>query len=360
MKKEKNNFIVKGSILGGLIGFFVNTYNQNQIISQDPNKKFNYLELLKASLTGAFIGGVSAAFIRFILSVFDNNVTEIIDESDEIAYLGTVIGSYKPNHRDYLVYNKGRLIKKAIYDEFNDQLLGRPTNQGSVDQGTALSGISDLDILVKFKKTSCYSEEHMFNKLYKFLRYKFQDTDLVRVRRQKVSIGLIFEFNGEKETIDIVPALRTDFIRGKNDYSLYKNLSFTKLNTPINMNPYKQKDFGYNEADKKEIIKLLKILKNQYELPLKSFLIKELVKMAFESKKNIPNTINEQLLMTLKYIRDNIVHIKIKSPDNPESYLTDLLSHPQKKNIELKLDDIINGIKEDKDNLIKYFPINSC
>jgi hypothetical protein len=357
MRKSKNNIVEVMAIAGGILGLLISAYNQNKLIAENPDKRFDYKSLIISGILGSLVGGVSAAFIKFISSVFDTK-DELLNSKDEIGYLASVLGSYEPDDIDEIVFRKGKYIKSEIYRKFYNDLLGRPQYQGSVAQGTSLSGLSDLDILVKFKKTSYHNSEMMYESLYKFLRNDFEDTDLIQVRRQKVSIGLIFKIKGHKECIDIVPVLRTDFVRGKNEYNLFANPKLIDVPNEIKMNPYKQLDYGVNEQEKKEVVSLIKVMKETQNLPIKSILVKELTKLAFNRNK-IPKSINEQLVMTLRFIRNKIRTIKVKSPDNPNSILSDLISSDEKEIIYLTLDDIIKDIDDNKDNLQEYFPIRN-
>lgn len=353
---KKKSIVLLGTIIGGLAGVFVGIIKQIKSEEKDSTRAFNYKELIIYGAIGAIIGLLSMSLVKFIVAVFKDE-KEIIDEADELAYLDSVIGSYEPDEIDALVYRKGMDLKRIIRNKYELDLLGQPTYQGSVEQGTALSGISDLDILVKFKKTSFWNEKKMFNSLLNFLRFNYKDNDLVSIKNQGESIGITYELKGKERTIDIVPALRTDFVRGKNDYKLNSSNMYSR-GKPLIMNPHKQKSFGERENEKKEVLMLIKVLSKKNNLPLESFLIKEFINKAFENKK-IPEGVNRQLFFVLEYIRDNIVIEKIKSPDNNDVVLTDCLSHKEKLEIEKKLREIVSDIIEEKDNLINYIPINT-
>ena len=358
MKKSDKETIETGALIGGILGMIINTTEQNKEKQHNPDKSFDFQSLVVAGAIGAIIGIASLSLIKFFSTVFRTR-REIINDADEISYLGSVLKSYQPDEIDSLVLLKGKKVRNAVNQRFNSDLLGRASYQGSVEQGTALSGLSDLDILVKFKKTSFYSEREMFNTIHDFFKYEFKDVDLVKVREQKVSIGLTFDIDGYEETIDIVPALRTDFVRGKNDYNLFKNPKLASGGRKVKMNPHKQKEFGDYEEHKKNVIGLIKVLKAKEELPLKSFLIKELTKKAFDKSHNIPKGLNDKLIMTLKFIRDNIKTIVLKSPDNPKVLLSNTITDQEKEKIYEALDEILDLIQEDKDYVLEYFPEKS-
>ncbi|MDY8134689.1 hypothetical protein [Aquimarina sp. 2201CG5-10] len=354
MKKTKNNYTEVGAVVGGIFGLILNIVHQSEKKEENPEIKFDFQSLIITGILGAIVGAASFRIIGFLLLVF-NSKEEILNENDEIKYLASVLETYEPDDIDREVLLKGKRIRAAINKRFSFDLLGKATYQGSKVVGTALSGLSDLDILVKFKKTSFCREKDMYYELFKFLKYHFNDPDLLDVRQQKVSIGLIFNINGFEEVIDVVPSLRTDFVRGKNEYHLFKNPKFFKGSTKLKMNPHKQRDLGDFENQKIEVIKLIKILKDREKLSLKSIFITELTKMAFEEIK-LPKKPNQILLKVLEYFRDNIRAIQVKSPDNINISLSDSLSFSQKRKIANTLDTILKDLKENKNTLIDYFP----
>jgi len=357
MKKSEKETIETGALVGGILGLIINTAEQNREKRLNPNKSFDFQSLVLAGAIGAIIGMASFGLINFFSKVFSSR-KEILNEADEISYLGSVLKSYEPDEIDALVLIKGNKIRSALNKRFNSNLLGRASYQGSVEQGTALSGLSDLDILVKFKKTSFYNEREMFKSIHDFFKDEFKDDDLVKVREQKVSIGLTFEIKGCEETIDVVPALRTDFIRGKNDYNLYKNPKLSTGGRKIKMNPHKQREFGNYEEQKKSAVGLIKVLKAKEKLPIKSILIKELTKKAFD-RCHIPNGLNARLIMTLQFIRDNIKTIEVKSPDNPRVLLSEAITIKEKDTIHKVLSETLESIHQDKDYILDYFPEKS-
>ncbi|MCB9323514.1 MAG: hypothetical protein H6571_07205 [Lewinellaceae bacterium] len=355
MKSEK---IIKDlTIASGVAGLIINGLEQWTKIQNGEQEKFDFVQFLGTGVKGAAIGfGVSVTIIG-ISSLFS---PEELDEEDfdEIEYLEGVLASYKLDSVDQATMKKGFSIKNKIYNTFKGMLLGKPKFQGSIPQGTALSGISDLDILIKFKKNSFSSLEEMYLTTLNYFKENFQDSSLIEVRPQRRSIGLIFNILGEQVCIDVVPARRTNFKKGGNDYNLYENPSglFGKPSR-VKMNPHKQAYFGAQEKAKANVVSLLKVLKVKEEMPLKPVLIKELILAAFSSHNGrIPQEINKRVVLSLEYIRDNIEHKRVVSPDNSNNVLSDSLTRNEKRRVANTLDSIILDIKEFPSNLKYYFP----
>ena len=354
---DNNKFIRDATIAGGVIGLIINGFNQWEKIQNQEQEKFDFPHFFGGGFKGAAIGLGTSATIVGIKFLF---TPEELDEEDfeEVEYLEEVLASYKLDKVDQATLKKGFGIKNKIYNSFKNMLLGRPKYQGSIPQGTALSGVSDLDIFVKFKKTSFATLEEMYFCTLDYFQKNFRDPSLVEVRPQRRSIGLIFDIFGEQVCIDVVPARRTNFERGGNEYNLYENPSglFGKPSR-VKMNPHKQASFGSHAAAKANVVSLMKVLKEREGMPIKSVFIKELTKSAFDSyNEKVPKTIDKQLFLTMEYIRDNIEYKRVISPDNTNNILSDSLTKNEKRKIADSLDYIINDIRENPRNFKIYFP----
>jgi len=356
MKNNRTREISKGGIYGGSIALLLNVIYQWNAIKEDPNLDFDLNSVIKSTLQGAVIGASITSFWLLIISLFESGD---IDESDidEVTYLSSVVTSCKMDNFDQKTLRKSLRIKKALKKRYHSEILGRPTHQGSVKQKTSVTKISDFDIRISFKKTSFRTLEEMYYSVLDYFRYEFEDTDLIKVRKQRRSIGLIYNIDGEKTCIDVVPGRRTDVRKGGNEYHLYENPENIFGNASrIKMNPYKQEDFGDNVNDKREIIKLLKILREKKDVPMKSILIKELTKKALENINYFNSTIIGNLKITLKYIIDNIETIRIVSPDNTNNVISELMSNREKTESKEILKDVLNNIENDPRCLREYFP----
>ena len=355
MNNEK--FIRNATIAGGVFGLLIDAIEQWSKLQNQEQEKFDYSQLLGNGLKGAGIGFGASIAVVGLHSIF---APEELDEEDfeEVKYLESVLTSYELDKIDQATMKKGFGIKNKIQQAFKGMLLGRPKYQGSIPQGTALSGISDLDIIVKFKKTSFGTLEDMYCDTLDYFKNQFYDKSLVEVRPQRRSIGLIFDILGEQVCIDVVPAKRTNFERGGNEYNLYENASgwFGKPSR-VKMNPHKQASFGTNAAAKANVVSLMKVLKVSEGMPLKSVFLKELTKDAFKKHRGkIPKDVDKQLIFTMEYIRDNIEYKRVTSPDNSNNILSDSLTKNEKRKVADAFDYIIRDVKEHPSQLKKYFP----
>ena len=63
----------------------------------------------------------------------------------------------------------------------------------------------------------------MYFTLLEYFEKEYDDPDLIEVRPQKRSIGLVYNIDGCQVCIDVVPGRRTNFIKGGNEYNLFEN-----------------------------------------------------------------------------------------------------------------------------------------
>lgn len=354
----KNDKVIKETTLFfGIAGLAIDALDQWIGIQNSPKKEFNYKQSLRRGFKWAAFGfGASATLVT--IDQFFNSTNLDGEDFDEKLYLKKVLKSYELDQVDRLTLKKGFEIKNKIFSAFEDKLVKKSHFHGSVPQGAALGGISDLDIFNPFKSSSYRTLEDMHFDMLDFFENDFHDDSLIEVRSQKRSIGLIFEILGEQICIDIVNGKRTNTNRHRKEYYLYENATglFGKPSR-VKIDPIKQANFGKNAKSKSRVVRLVKLLRENQNLPIKSIYIKELTRQAFDKyEKQIPRKIDSQLLIALEYIRDNIEYRRVFSPDNSNNILSNSLSRSEKRKIADNLDYIICDVNENRINLKKYFP----
>lgn len=323
---------------------------------ESPSQRIDIKALLIFLFVVAIIGAVLYKFIKYVYYSFTGK--RILNEDDLNKYLESVLDYYEPDDVYDKVLEKGKLIKQALSKKFRYRILGKVRYQGSFDHGTSLSGYSDLDILIQFKTDSYKNEKDMYYTVYNYLKDKYSNSNVI-VRKQRVSIGLRYNINGKKEKIDIVPARRTDYVKGKNEYYLHENYKLSKNKEKLKIYPHVQRDFGEYPYEIIKVITLIKLLVKAQEkkIPLKSILVNELTKKAFRELK-MPKKLNLQIIMVIGFIESNILKVKIYASDNKNNCLTDDLLCSEKKEINDTLKDVLYNLKKDRDTWVKYFPKN--
>ena len=339
-----------GAIILGLGNGLLNLFNQLNN-KTDAVAPLDWNKLLIATGKGAIIGATGG----FVLgSVEDKRMSGILNESGGSLpkYLNSTLNDYDDSD-NYLLTSKAHEIKRLLNTKFRNEIVGSPKFNGSCLKGTSIQG-SDIDIHLRFKKHES-SIEHIYNSVYMFLKNEL-NAEAITIRRQKHSIGVVYELDSEIMRIDVVPS-RTSNNTDNDDYifvnsaSFFTQPSFRKINTRKQL---KVLNFTHKE---RKIIKLLKIWKNENNINLKSIYLELLVKKAFEHK--IPSrNIDKCLLDVLNYIANNISKLRIVDPANSNNIISDTLTYGEKIAVRDSCFDMISEIKKDKRNIIDFFPVN--
>ncbi|MCP4179631.1 MAG: nucleotidyltransferase [bacterium] len=276
-------------------------------------------------------------------------------------YLNKTLESYKMNNiADHMekYKEKRKFIKEKIEEMFSDKIASNPINSGSYAKHTSINISFDLDIFIPFKRGSFSTLKEMHTELYNYFfgEYKLIDKELVNVKYQRTSIGLIFSVDNHELDIDIVPGreINEDEYNDTFFTNLYDS-SQEKRSIQTNVKGHIDLILGQNKE--RSIIRLLKVWKISNDIKLKSFLIELFTLKAFE-KKSITGNLWNQLSIVCTYIKDNIETINLKDPYNDSNVLTDTLSQFDKKVISSKIQNMLDQVELYPEQLKIYFPCN--
>lgn len=184
---------------------------------------------------------------------------------------------------------------------------------GSIAKGTAITGTSDVDLLVSIRSDTPGTLKGMYDTLFDRLTMAGYAP-----RKQNVSIGL--SVNGLK--VDVVPARRQGPLT--NDHSLWSNKGQTRRQT----NVHKHIQLVANSGRIAEI-KALKIWRKLHNLELPSFPAEMLVLKALNGHSLTTPAAN--FLKVLEYIRDNVATVRLVDPANSNNIVTDDLTLTEKQ-----------------------------
>jgi len=283
--------------------------------------------------------------------------------TDKSQHLQQVLETHKMLHIEKLLdkYKKTRTkVKEALEENFKDKIYN-PINSGSYAKHTAINIKFDLDIVFPFKKDSFKTLEELFDEVYNFLYEKYKNEAVVK--KQKVSIGIVFNTDGDEINIDVVPGRELNQEQYNNDYNL--NLFVNSLygllaeKTYIQTNIQAQIDLIKGKSDERNIIRLLKIWKKTNAAPYKSFFLELITIKAFD-KEDISGNLWEKLKSVMEYIRDNVNKdsFTLKDPGNSNNNVVDTLDNAEKNNLSNKMSNMIDNIENYSDNIKTYFPVN--
>lgn len=351
---QKYTYTKYGAGIGGIVGLVLNGLKQYGNIKKDPNVEFNWGEFLGSGILGVGLGAVGG-YLADELTSDENEAPQKINAS---LYIFQAIQNCSLENVDHNHLRKAEKIILAIESKYGDFLAARPSYSGSLAKNTAINSNYDIDIIVQFKNSAFGSLKEMYQNLYSFFNEEFDDKDLISLRSQKVSTGLIFEINGKEVSIDIIPARKINKNRANNDLNLFvKGNTFTS-STRIKTNLVKQAEAFSGYKSEKTITRLLKNWKLENNIPIKSIYLELLVINAFKEKAGqIPKSYFGKLMMALTYIRDNIERARVVDPGNSNNVISETLSRSEKSNIADKIESMIETLKRDKSKVEEIFPI---
>lgn len=290
------------------------------------------------------------------MNTFKNNHLNCVLDSHKMKNVADLVKLY---------VEKRTKIVNAISEKFKDSIYN-PLNSGSYAKHTCINKKFDFDVCIPFKKNG-HTLKEMFDNVYKYFdkEFRIDDTELITVQIQKVSIGLEFLIYKEDKNFrlqfDIVPGREVDNYINDKYLNLYLNDNWGNLKKAnyIQTNIQKHIDLILNKTEERKIIRILKIWKSHSNYQLKSFLIELMTLKAFEKDNTLlGKDLWTQLEQVIKFIIDNITKINIKDPANEGNIISDTITDSQKEDIKTYFESILKSIGNDEDQIKTYFPIN--
>lgn len=281
-----------------------------------------------------------------------NHLQQVL-ETHRMAHIESLLDKYKEKRKE---------VKEVLEGNYKGNIYN-PINSGSYAKHTAINIKFDLDIVVPFKRNSFSTLEEMFDDVFDVLYEKYKD--VAEVRKQKVSIGIVFNADdeGDEINIDVVPGreLNQDQYTEDNNLNLFVNSQYGLLDekTYIQTNIQAQIDHIKGKSNERSIIRLFKIWKTTNNEPYKSFFLELITIKAFD-KEDIAGDLWEKLKSVMEYIRDYITkdNFTLKDPGNSNNDVADTLDSWGKTNLSNKMSNMIKNIENNSDNIKTYFPLN--
>lgn len=196
---------------------------------------------------------------------------------------------------------------------------------GSIAKGTAITGSSDVDLLVSLKSTTTTSLKDIYESLYNHLLQAGYSP-----KRQNVSLGITL--NGWK--VDVVPAKKQGQLTF--DHSLWSH----KLSTWRQTNTHKHVQLVSNSGRVAEI-KLTKIWRKLHNLELPSFLLEMSVINALKGHNALSPSANFPKI--LAYLRDTLPTARIIDPSRSTNIVSDDLTPQEKNHLAIAANNALNA-----------------
>ncbi|MGJ1435154.1 nucleotidyltransferase [Sphingobacterium siyangense] len=280
-------------------------------------------------------------------------------------HLQGVLESHRMSHIESLVEKykeKRNSIKEALEERYGSDIYG-PFNSGSYAKHTAVNCKFDLDLVVPFKRNSYSTLREMFEEVYDHLYETYKD--IATIRKQKVSIGVIFDTDSDRDivSIDVVPGreLTADDYPESRDLNVFFNegMGFIQKDTYLKTNIDSQIDHIKARDNERKIIRLLKLWKYHNGEQFKSFLMELLVIKAFD-KTSITGGLWDKLKGVMTYVQENVTKetFTLVDPGNSNNDVMESLDTWQRENLANRFKTVIERIEESSENIKSYFPIN--
>ncbi|MBW8244229.1 nucleotidyltransferase [Muricauda oceani] len=307
--------------------------------------------------------------------------------TDRNEHLHKVLKTHEINKLENLdkFIAKKNQVKNALNEKFSEDKASNCMDSGSYAKHTAINTKFDIDCCIPFRKREKDSDKgysslsDMFEDVYKYLKneYTEEDDDIEKddVRKQKVSIGLKFNIDGEEFEMDVVPGRErpsnNDYGNNNTDLSLHihpPNRSKKEVDdgkTRIKTNIKKHLDLlsGSSRVHERKVAKLLKVWKTERKNQnggklIKSFMMELYTKEAFDQADEIPNGLWGKVKMVMNHIVDNITENDLVDPANSSNIVSDSMSDTAKSDTKSGMKKTIKDTDEDSDKIKEYFPIN--
>ena len=351
MKKSKK-YAKRGALILAIGNGIWNYFEQIEQINKDPKKQFDFWAFLKSAGKGAAVGGLAGYSIGYYLDQKNAKIEPI--RTDPI--LKEIVNKTrldKNNSKYKQLAKSAQTICDKIHGEYHTMLRARPQFFGSSQKGTALAEDFDIDISLQFKPDSFSSTEQMFDDLSDFLDSLVGTSGITRVRLQKRSIGLFLNIGKEEYRLDIVPIKLTK--RKKSGYLYVNDRTWLFDNSTIKKTNIDVLTKTRLTQVQKEIVVLVKKWRNENDLPLSSHLIENIVIRCYgEYKGRIPKGITAKFIMVVKYIRDNLICLRITGSENSNNVLTDF--DPSDKHTIVKAaDELVKKYQYQPNSILQVF-----
>lgn len=285
---------------------------------------------------------------------------------------------------DKFIVKKNK-VKKALNEKFSQDKASNCIDSGSYAKHTAINTKFDIDCCIPFRKKEKDEDKgysslsDMFDDVYKYLRneYTEDDDDIEKedVRKQKVSIGMKFDIDGDDFEMDVVPGRErpnnNDYGNNNTDLSLHihppnrskKEKDENKTRVKTNIKKHVDLLSSSNRTHERKVAKLLKVWKTERKNQnggklIKSFMMELYTKEAFDDADEIPNGLWEKVKMVMNHIVDNITENDLLDPVNSSNVISDSMCDTAKSDTKSDMKKTIKDVDEDSDKIKDYFPIN--
>jgi hypothetical protein len=281
-------------------------------------------------------------------------------------HLACVLKSHNIENNEDLMkaYRKKRdEIREAIKKKYGSRIYW-VLHSGSYKKFTAINIKFDMDLVIPFKKEEAETLKELFAEIRLFFdEYKKTDPTLIEVKSQKIAIGLTFKIDEDTLDLDIVPGREINDYDKDDELNVYVNsqMGLTAAGTSLKTNIAAQIQYVKDNADAREIIKLLKVYKRRNPGKVDKFKSIALELITIKALSNYKGTSDlwSKLRNTLVYIKDNIQTVTLIDPGNSNNRISDAITELDKITISTNINFLLMALDASEDSIKVNFPINS-
>lgn len=343
-----------GAWIGGTAGSLYNFHQQLQRMSQDSNYQFNWSTLIRDTLIGVGGGASLGAGIGYIVDYL-NKLEQAVDTTTVLKFSANSLKLDKSSREYREVSAKANRISYNLQRQFRHLLIKPIYRTGSTQNGTALADDFDIDIVLEFRSGTFSSTQEMYDSVYQSL-YELEDNDLMKVRRQRKSIGVLFKSDTGEFKVDVVPVKRSMAFNKRTSagYLHMESRSWFKDNSRTKTD-IKALNSVCLTPMQKELLILLKNWRNNYSVPIGSHLLKSMIKDAYKCNNGkLPQDRTKKLVLVVRHIRDSIHFKKLVSVENSNNILTDI-SEMDKDTIYNSCKNVVQDYEYQPNSILNYF-----
>ncbi len=350
-KKEK--YAITGAVGVGIIAGVKNAFDQ--LDNRAPGQKFDWWQLIRKTLYGSAVGAVGGFAVGAICD-YNNSLEKPLNTDEFLTDLAAMMAMHKNDPLYVSLEKKAALLIRLLKSRFPDEIKNVPYKYGSTEAGSALKDEADIDLCMECYPGSFRSTEEMYAEVEEYLKDLVGLYGIVKVRSQRVSIGVYFSVRGEKRKIDVTPKKLTYGTNQDTSGYLFVNRqgifeTHGRTKTDVQL----LKSIKLTDTQR-HILIVLKHLRNVKEMPISSPLLQMLIRYTYEAYRGeMPKRFTKKVLLVLQYIADNIESIVVKSPENTNNILTKDISSSDKALIRRICLEVINDFQYQPNSIIDHF-----
>lgn len=316
---KKTKYAINGALVGGTVFGILDGLKQYNEIQESSDKYFDWSRFLLAIGKGAALGGAGGFLIGAWVD-YENSKIRPVNTDLSLINLSDKIRLDDSDSIYVKLKEKGQSLIFMLLTRYGSDIESTP-RLGSTVNGTALKGNFDIDYAVNFKHYAFRNIGQMFDSVHDFFEDSVGKNGILRVRRQRKSIGVFVNINGTEHKIDFAPCKLSKGKRNGagylhvNDDSLFGTSTYTKTNVR-ELNKIRL------SHTQKRIVLLLKNWKEKNDLPLSSHLLQNMVLDAYAFAPSIPKGFTKKVVMVLRHMADNLHVAFIRGVENTNNVIT--------------------------------------